>query len=61
LLNWTSTSVIFFRVSLTMSFFVSGMIMSSMPMEMPALKAVWNPSSFSLSSVSTVATSPADL
>ena len=61
LLNWPSTSTIFFRVSLTMSFFDSGMIMSSIPIEMPAWNAVVKPSSFSLSSTSTVTRSPAAL
>ena len=41
--------------------FSFGMIMSSMPIEIPACIAQWKPSSFSLSSVSTVAWWPGDL
>ena len=58
LLNWDSTSAILRRDSDTISFLDSGMIMSSIPMEMPAWKAVENPSSFSWSSTSTVTVSP---
>ena len=58
LLNWDSTSAILRRDSETISFLDSGMIMSSIPMEMPAWKAVEKPSSLSWSSTSTVTMSP---